>query len=252
MPLGAFTEDIDLIQVLLVAFFLFFALLIIYLRREDKREGYPLRSGEGRPYPIVGWPAPPPPKQFLLDIGGSTKAPQDDPEPSLPVSRNSAPLAPDAAPLPASSDAEVRNRLNTTPMRAMSGELLLAPLRNATEWSVVRQDTDPRGMRVIGSGAAALGTVFDLWVDRAVKILRYLEVTTAQGGHVLLPIFHADINERRREIRVKGISPQQFARVPRLTDPDILTPRDEDRINSFFADCALQPDLSDEATHGSR
>ena len=36
-------------QVVLYAFWIFFAGLILYLRREDKREGYPLESDRGRP-----------------------------------------------------------------------------------------------------------------------------------------------------------------------------------------------------------
>ena len=44
MPTGAITQYIDVAQVTLYAFWIFFALLIFYLRREDKREGYPLES----------------------------------------------------------------------------------------------------------------------------------------------------------------------------------------------------------------
>ena len=45
METGAITSYIDVAQVALYAFWAFFALLILYLRREDKREGYPLESG---------------------------------------------------------------------------------------------------------------------------------------------------------------------------------------------------------------
>ena len=41
---GAITQYIDVAQILLYAFWIFFAGLLIYLRREDKREGYPLES----------------------------------------------------------------------------------------------------------------------------------------------------------------------------------------------------------------
>ena len=44
MPTGAITQYIDVAQLTLYAFWIFFALLIVYLRREDKREGYPLES----------------------------------------------------------------------------------------------------------------------------------------------------------------------------------------------------------------
>lgn len=59
-----FTESIDLAQVALYAFWIFFAGLIYYLRREDKREGYPLES-DTHAGPVNGFPMPPAPKQFV-------------------------------------------------------------------------------------------------------------------------------------------------------------------------------------------
>ena len=44
MMRGALTSYIDVAQIVLYAFFIFFAGLIWYLRREDRREGYPLES----------------------------------------------------------------------------------------------------------------------------------------------------------------------------------------------------------------
>jgi len=44
MPTGALTGYVDVAQVVLYAFFLFFAGLVFYLRREDRREGYPLED----------------------------------------------------------------------------------------------------------------------------------------------------------------------------------------------------------------
>ena len=41
---GAITQYIDVAQIVLYVFWFFFAGLIWYLRREDKREGYPLES----------------------------------------------------------------------------------------------------------------------------------------------------------------------------------------------------------------
>ncbi len=41
---GAITGYIDVAQVVLYAFWIFFAGLVFYLRREDRREGYPLES----------------------------------------------------------------------------------------------------------------------------------------------------------------------------------------------------------------
>jgi photosynthetic reaction center H subunit len=55
-------QYIDGATIALYAFWLFFAGLIIYLRREDKREGYPLDSPQG---PREGWPPMAAPKEYL-------------------------------------------------------------------------------------------------------------------------------------------------------------------------------------------
>lgn len=64
-------QYIDGAQIALYAFWLFFAGLIIYLRREDKREGYPLESPQG---PREGWPRVPDKKTYIHsshDEGGA-------------------------------------------------------------------------------------------------------------------------------------------------------------------------------------
>jgi photosynthetic reaction center H subunit len=54
-------EYIDFAQISIYLFWFFFAGLIIYLRREDKREGYPLES-DRKGVTVQGWPAVPPAK----------------------------------------------------------------------------------------------------------------------------------------------------------------------------------------------
>jgi len=67
---GAFTSYIDVAQVALYGFWVFFAALLIYLRKEDKREGYPLESDRSPHVTVQGWPAMPAPKVFKLAHGG--------------------------------------------------------------------------------------------------------------------------------------------------------------------------------------
>lgn len=59
------TSYIDFAQILLYAFWIFFAGLIYYLRKEDKREGYPLDSS--RRIKVQGWPAMPAQKFFISE-----------------------------------------------------------------------------------------------------------------------------------------------------------------------------------------
>lgn len=58
----SFSNNVDFAQVMIYAFWIFFAGLVYYLRREDKREGYPLVSSRG---PVNGFPMTPGPKQFI-------------------------------------------------------------------------------------------------------------------------------------------------------------------------------------------
>jgi photosynthetic reaction center H subunit len=54
-------EHIDGAQIVLYFFWLFFFGLVYYLRREDKREGYPLESERG---PVHGFPLTPEKKTY--------------------------------------------------------------------------------------------------------------------------------------------------------------------------------------------
>ena len=83
MQAGAITGYIDVAQIALYGFWIFFAGLIFYLRRQDKREGYPLvteRTGQF----LDGFPRPPSPKTFLLPHGGTVSAPRvEAPQPEI-------------------------------------------------------------------------------------------------------------------------------------------------------------------------
>src|ERR1700759_3785844 len=73
---GAFTSYIDVAQVTLYVFWFFFAGLVFYLRREDKREGYPLKSDRSAQITVQGFPSIPRPKLFYLPRGGVVQAPR--------------------------------------------------------------------------------------------------------------------------------------------------------------------------------
>ena len=66
MGTGAITSYIDVAQIALYAFWVFFAGLIYYLHREDKREGYPLESDRSPNVRVEGFPSVPKPKSFHL------------------------------------------------------------------------------------------------------------------------------------------------------------------------------------------
>ena len=78
METGAITGYIDVAQVTLYVFWVFFAGLIFYIRREDRREGYPLESDPDGRVKDRGFLLLPEPKVFNLRNGGTYTAPNLD------------------------------------------------------------------------------------------------------------------------------------------------------------------------------
>jgi photosynthetic reaction center H subunit len=242
MPTGAITEYIDVAQVVLYAFWIFFAALILYLRREDKREGYPLESDRSAHVRVEGYPAIPPAKTFLLPHGGTVEAPNGAGDARPLAARPAAPwpgapLVPTGNPmLDGVGPAAFADRPDT-PDLTLEGADRIVPMRIAPAFSIEERDPDPRGMAVFGADGLRAGTVCDVWVDRSEPQVRYLEVDLGAGGegrHVLLPIAMAVIDKRRERVRVGAILAEQFAAVPALRDPDRITLLEEDRICAYY------------------
>jgi photosynthetic reaction center H subunit len=242
MPRGAITSYIDVAQVVLYVFWVFFLGLIYYLRREDKREGYPLWSESQQTAPILNFPPMPGPKTFKLYEGDIVLAggrPDNRPIRAEPVAAwPGAPLMPTGNPMldgvgPA-AHAERADIVELT----FEGDPKIVPLRAAQGFLIETRDPDPRGMEVVGADKRVAGTVRDLWVDRAEVIVRYLEVEIpgAGGGRrVLLPTNLSRIDARRRQVNVKSILARQFADVPGTKNPDQVTRLEEERICAYYA-----------------
>jgi photosynthetic reaction center H subunit len=240
MKTGAITGYIDVAQIVLYGFWIFFAGLIIYLRKEDKREGYPLEPDRGGRVKVQGFPSIPTPKTFVLHDGGTALAPHAEvdgrslkaaPAGAYPGS----PLIPSGNPLiDAVGPASYALRANH-PDTTIDGLPMIVPLRVAPGFSVSAKDPDPRGMAVHGADRTLGGTVTELWVDRAEPQIRYLEVTTTAGRKVLLPIGFTKIDGSRRVVNVKSILGSQFATVPTTAKTDQITRREEDQIMAYYA-----------------
>ena len=239
--IGSFTQHIDLPQVLLVAFALFFAALVVYLQRESKREGYPLEEAVPTVrHRIVGYPDMPPEKTYNKLNGDVSVLPQEYERRDLSASVRSRapgmPIYPVGDPLLAGIGPGSYTLRRNEPWTMHDGTLQLEPLREATDYTCVDPNLDPRGMRVFGSDYKAAGVVRDIWVDKESKILRYLEVTLDGVAEPrLVPIFYAVISGRAKEIRVTCLKADQLAKAPVLREPDSITAREEDRVNGFFA-----------------
>lgn len=260
MPTGAITSYIDVAQLVLYAFWIFFAGLIFYLRREDKREGYPLEhAGSDRRTAIQGFSFPPlpTPKTFHLAEGGTYTAPRG-PEDAKEIRANpvglwpGAPLQPTGDPMKDGVGAAAYADRENAPDLTTDGLPKIVPIRVATDFFVEPRDPDPRGAQVIAADGGVAGTVADVWVDRSEALIRYLEVDVTGARRVLVPMTLArvqparfadrdlPINERVKsgrgqEVIVKSILAAQFAEVPALENPDQVTKREEDRIAAYYA-----------------
>ena len=244
MGTGAITSSIDVAQIALYAFWVFFAGLIYYLHREDKREGYPLESDRsdrsGGRVRVQGFPRVPKPKTFHLRDGRVVMAPNfrgsNPVVGATPTARHlGAPLEPDGDPMLAAVGPGAYSDRADIADTTVDGDPRIVPLRAAPGFGVSGHDPDPRGLPVIGADGAVAGTVRDLWVDRAEVLFRYLEVEVAAaagGRRVLLPVNFARIG--RRDVKVRSILAAQFAQVPGTNMPDTVTLLEEERIMGYY------------------
>lgn len=242
---AAFTQYVDVAQVVLYVFWAFLAGIIIYLHVEDKREGYPLESERSGNIVVQGWPRVPAPKTYLLADGSTVQAPRPQPYDDRPVKATpiapwpGAPLEPDGDPMvDGVGPAAYADRLDI-PDATLHGTPKLVPLRNATDWHVEERDPDPRGMPVIGADGKQAGTVKDIWVDVSEYIMRYLEVEVSDKAgnirNVLLPTTLTRIWASRNRVEVKSITSKQFIKVPAIRNPDVVTRLEEDKICAFYS-----------------
>jgi photosynthetic reaction center H subunit len=233
---------LDLAQVTLYVFWIFFGCLIYYLRREDKREGYPLDSTALGGGIVHGFPRMPDPKTYLLRDGHTATLPNHKND------RRDAPVAP-VGPWPGAPMGPTGNPMldgvgpgsyadrEDVPELSIEKIPCIVPLRLAEGTFLEARDPDPRGMKVLGADSEIGGVVTDVWVDRAEALIRYLEVevkTSAGAKRVLLPLPFAKIDGRRERVRVQAILGSQFADVPATVSLDQVTKREEDRIVGYY------------------
>jgi photosynthetic reaction center H subunit len=245
MPTGAITSHIDVAQVVLYAFWIFFAGLIFYLRREDRREGYPLE------YEATGHiddPGPvwmPKPKAFLQKFGPTVYAPDPNARDTREVKAKpvagwaGAPLEPTGDPmLDGVGPASWAERADEPEMN-WDGHPKIVPMRAASEYTVAKSDVDPRGLPVAGADGAIAGMVSDIWVDTGEQMIRYLEVDVnvegAEGRKVLVPMPLAKLSRWRQRIEVGAVNAEHFGRAPVIKGDDRITMLEEEKVCAFFA-----------------
>lgn len=250
---GEFVSGIDLVDISLWLFTLFFFGLVFYLHRETHREGYPLESDEtGKPENGgVFWM--PTPKTFLLPHGrGTVTVPIGEGDKrSLPIKRTApwagSPFEPTGDPMKDGvGPASYAERMDV-PDLLDDGRTRLVPFRTGDGYHVAKGDPNPVGMTVYGADGQPGGVITDLWVDRAEAIIRYFEVNTGTNEEphsVLLPVPFAKVIKSKDCVVVDAIYGKHFKNVPTTKDKNSVTRLEEDKICGYYGGGKLYADES--------
>ncbi|MEM1048313.1 MAG: photosynthetic reaction center subunit H [Pseudomonadota bacterium] len=252
--MGTIVGNIDLANVSLILFTLFFFALVVYLNMENAREGYPLEDDEGNPsmpglFPLAK------PKTFKLPHGqGSVTVPNNDtdrhrdfamvqtsPSPGMPFVPTGDPLVDGIGP---AAWAERRDQ----PELDGKGHPKIIPMRNAESF-VVSNGRDPRGLPVQAHDGEVVGKISDLWVDESEQLVRYLEFELNEGGGTrLVPMQLARIRSNR--VAIHALNGKHFANVPTTKKTDQVTKLEEEKICAYYcggklyaADDRLEPQI---------
>jgi len=254
--IGAFTQYIDLTQVVLYVFWVFFFGLVLYLHRESKREGYPLRSDRSDHIKVQGYPTVPEAKTYKLFHGGETQLPNDRNDdarhlaatdgrsPGDPIIPTGNPMIDGLGPAAWADRADV-------PDQDLHGDPRIVPMALLSdEYYVEAKSIEPRGLKVIAADRKVVGTVTDIWLDRMEFVARYYQVELNSGKTVLVPVMLSKIIKsnvapasgslkerltvRERLVRVVSIYSHQFDDVPTTASSSQVTLLEEDKISAYY------------------
>jgi photosynthetic reaction center H subunit len=229
----------DVTEMVFYAFVLFFLALIFYLRREDRREGYPLEDEvTGR---VDTWGGPmqsATAKTFLLPFGqGTSTTPTKGREPVDIAGKRTfrspgAPYYPTGNPLVDGIGPAAWADRAKTPDLNCNGLNRIVPIGNSSHpVGVHHRDTDPRGLKVIAADGAVAGIVSDLWIDTSDDCVRYLEVDTGTKK-VLAPMGMSKV--RKGYVDIDAINAADYADVPVPVTPGQISRYEEDRVLAYF------------------
>ena len=238
MQTGAITQYVDVAQLVLYMFWIFFAGLIYYLLQENHRDGYPLDPGTGRDTQMEGWPPIPRPKTYKLANGDEVVMPYPlQPREFLQAEPRhrwiGSPIEPTGNPLLAGVGPGSWSKRADHPELTAEGAPKITPLRVNPEHGVASRDHDPRGLPVVGADDEVAGTVKDLWMDSSEMMFRYIEVQLNDSADtVLLPVPFARITDE--QVKVHAILAHQFRDVPGHRNAEQVTMLEEEKISAYY------------------
>lgn len=248
---GTFFGEFDLAALAIWLFWGFFALLIIYIQRENMREGYPLENDDGTeagnqgPFPV------PSDKTFDLPHGrGSVTVPSgQNPERSnIPMAQtspsNGQPFEPTGDPMLDGVGPASWAPRRDAPELDGHGHPKIIPMA-ANEAFGHAAGRDPRGLPVMSGDDEVVGRVVDMWIDEPEQLVRYLEYTLDAKwgtGNRLVPLTLARI--KRDKVVIQSIYGKHFAQVPTIASSTQVTMLEEEKICGYYGGGLLYADAS--------
>jgi photosynthetic reaction center H subunit len=230
---------LDVTELVFLAFVLFFLVLLFYLRREDRREGYPVEDEVTGRVDTPGGPlSQGSTKTFLMPFGrGTVTAPTKGRE-KVDIAANRTFASP-GAPYPTGNPLEDgvgpaawADRADHPDLDA-NGRPRIVPIAAEPHISVHKNDADPRGMKAIGADGEEAGTITDIWVDRAEHQIRYLEVDTGKKK-VLAPMAMSLVKGKKGQVIIDAINADEFAAAPVPKKAGEITFYEEERVVAYF------------------
>ena len=233
--------NLDLASLSLWLFFIFFVGLVIWIQRENQREGYPLVDEDGSQADAGSvWPNPAD-KTFVLPHGRGTltvpsgqPADRDDFHGNLTreFASGGFPYDPTGNPLEQGVGPAAWANRRDEPELDGHGNPKIVPMKGDAHFTVAAGN-DPRGLPVRAGDKKIVGMVSDMWVDEPEQLVRYLEIELEGGaGTRLVPMTLCRI--WRNTVDVKTLFGEHFAGVPKTAKPDVVTKLEEDKISAYY------------------
>lgn len=242
---GEFIAGIDLVDISLWLFTLFFFGLVFYLQGESSREGYPSEQDTSGKRGDTTAFFPPTKKKYILPHDRGTKefvyAEGDTRE--LELERTAAwtgsPYEPTGDLLTSGVGPGAYATREDIVDLTLEGAPRIAPLRDCPGFRVAEFSRNPIGMDVRGVDGETGGVVTDMWVDRSEAIFRYFEVgVPMEDGTVklvLMPVpFARVVGGKSPHVKTEAITGAQFVKAPTTREALSVTRLEEDKISGFY------------------
>ena len=236
--------NLDVAELVFYIFFAFFIGLIIYLRREDRREGYPLEEDVGGNLLYNEGPMQRGShKAFRLPFGHGTIVPEARDRDPIQVANArregwpGSPLDPVGDPLHSGiGPAAFAPRANR-PDIDMHGNPRIVPIGSAAGFFLSPRDPNLSGWPVLGADHVEAGRVSDIWVDTADHLIRYLSVSLSGGDPgrtAVVPFAMCSVHRGHGHVVCDALLAAQFAAAPTPATPGQISLYEEERIVGYF------------------